>query len=666
MFPNSVAEFELEIPTLPGIVTPDPALPPTDGAYRTAADVHAEFIGSDLQIVLRDIIHRPFATPQPVVTIVGADELEQFESSLTATAVITSLQYGLFDVEVPLKLTGPVTTIVFGKADNTTGTFDTEIISMSLTGDLSIPGGPTFPVMIQTAMDLPSPGQTTITDLGGGQYHIDSFFDVFTEISVDGGPTILATAPARVELGSEPVVVSLTGLTKVVVYFDGAVEGSADDSDGDGLDDVVTEMVELDLTGFHPAVGNIHVTLHPTIPSRGEIEETFNFSDGVLDVSPFGPAGSTATSKFALYFQVEMNGQTFFTEQPKLMSTVITHKPPVPGDVYEGLDAIPLISEFGFETPYRLGAARHEPAPYAEVVGRHIFYNNSSFDGNDPLPNENDDGAIAPDKTALLPGQTATFANYTSYLLGINGIMIDVSALPSRVVEEGLDPSNFEFRVGNNNDLATWEVVQDPGLQVTVRPGAGVENSYRVTLTWPDHVARKQWLQVTMLATPDTTLEYPDVFYYGNAVGETGDMTTDAKVNAYDVLETRGNPRPFFDPAELDTVHDFNRDRRVNAIDTLIARSNQTHFLNALRLIDLATDPTAPSPIFDADLADLVTQTGRTAVLDRVFDEQAGLEDIAVAKLQWIHQFESTEQSGSSRKNQPARAVDELMAIFGF
>ena len=27
-----------------------------------------------------------------------------------------------------------------------------------------------------------------VTDLGGGLYHIDSFFDVFTELSVDSGP----------------------------------------------------------------------------------------------------------------------------------------------------------------------------------------------------------------------------------------------------------------------------------------------------------------------------------------------------------------------------------------------------------------------------------------------------------------------------------------------
>ncbi|MCK4275430.1 MAG: hypothetical protein KAX78_02885, partial [Phycisphaerae bacterium] len=55
----------------------------------------------------------------------------------------------------------------------------------------------------------------------------------------------------------------------------------------------------------------------------------------------------------------------------------------------------------------------------AEVLGRYVFYNNSALDGLDPAANAADDGAIATDKTALLGGSTAAFANYTSYSRGI-------------------------------------------------------------------------------------------------------------------------------------------------------------------------------------------------------------------------------------------------------
>jgi hypothetical protein len=47
----------------------------------------------------------------------------------------------------------------------------------------SLPPG----MMIRESPTLASTGQTTITDLGGGQFRIDSFFDVFTELSLDGG-----------------------------------------------------------------------------------------------------------------------------------------------------------------------------------------------------------------------------------------------------------------------------------------------------------------------------------------------------------------------------------------------------------------------------------------------------------------------------------------------
>ena len=69
----------------------------------------------------------------------------------------------------------------------------------------------------------------------------------------------------------------------------------------------------------------------------------------------------------------------------------------------------------------------------ATVVGRHIFYNESGFDGNNAASNVADDGAIATHtsvilqghgsmelgKDTLLPGDTATFVNYTSYDKGL-------------------------------------------------------------------------------------------------------------------------------------------------------------------------------------------------------------------------------------------------------
>ena len=276
------------------------------------------------------------------------------------------------------------------------------------------------------------------------------------------------------------------------------------------------------------------------------------------------------------------------------------------------------------------GTTLFEPPQPAQIVGRHVFYNGSDFDGDDLGPNVRDDGAVALDKTALLPGQTATFANYTSYSRGINGLMIDVAGLPPGAV---ISVDDFEFHVGNSNDPTAWLPGSDP-TSITVRPGQGTDSSDRTTLVWPDNTIQKQWLQVTVLATANTGLPEPDVFYSGNAIGESGNSTTDAKVNAFDMLAARNNQRNFLDPAPIDFDYDYNRDERVNAVDMLIARNNQTHFLNALKLI---TVPGAKTSIRDAALAEV------------------GSRETSPGKPTWLYEFdmerESTEKVGSAEES---------------
>ena len=60
--------------------------------------------------------------------------------------------------------------------------------------------------------------------------------------------------------------------------------------------------------------------------------------------------------------------------------------------------------------------------------------------------------AIAPDKTALLPGQVATFANYTIYDKGINGVMVDVANLPA----VGVSAADFTFTAGTSSTPGSW------------------------------------------------------------------------------------------------------------------------------------------------------------------------------------------------------------------
>ncbi|MBN2582742.1 MAG: PD40 domain-containing protein, partial [Planctomycetes bacterium] len=295
--------------------------------------------------------------------------------------------------------------------------------------------------------------------------------------------------------------------------------------------------------------------------------------------------------------------------------------------------------------------AQQTPTP-AEVVGRHVFYNNSVFDGDDPAANAADDAAVAPDKAALMPDQTATFANYTSYVRGINGVMIDVVGLPD---EATLDADDFEFRVGNGDAPSGWADAPAP-VEISIRAGAGIDGSDRVTIVWPDCAVAKQWLQVTVLPTLNTKLTRPDVFYFGNAVGEAGNATADAKVNAVDVLLARNNPRTFLDPASADFPYDFNRDARVNATDMLIARQSPTHMFNALRLISapsLEADPAAIVAYFARVLGGKTTESGadkawalpdRSSACDAVLAVASPQDDGGGAKASapwdWLYEFE--------------------------
>jgi len=282
-----------------------------------------------------------------------------------------------------------------------------------------------------------------------------------------------------------------------------------------------------------------------------------------------------------------------------------------------------------------------------EVVGRHVFYNNSSYDGNSADANTNDDLAIASDKTPLLPGQVATFENYTSYYRGINGVFVDIVD-PAGMISV----DDFRFHVGNHDDPSGWAKAPPPTM-FTVREGAGVGGSDRATFVWDDFAIQNQWLQVTVLAD-NLGLAHDDVFYFGNAVAEVGNDPGDAQVNTIDLLLARNNPRSFLEPAEIDFPYDHNRDGRVNTTDVLLARNNQTSFLDALRLIDLsdlqpaaAEQPVAASP----------GQDPAPAAMPR---------EALPIQLAWLGDFDNDpDDRPSEKRGGVEEAVDRLLAMYG-
>lgn len=191
----------------------DPELPPESDppdcesliSLYAATGLYAVYPGP---ITMSDPRHKCF---QNVFRqAVGSDELETFDSIWEA-----KMDFGLGPVDVTL--TGPVTTKAFNKVGNTTGLFDTEMISMSLSGSAG-----SYDIQLRESPTLTSLGEADIVDLGGGLYMNDCFFDIATELSVDGGPWMpQATQAVRIVLvPAETVSVQPTTWSAIKSLFD--------------------------------------------------------------------------------------------------------------------------------------------------------------------------------------------------------------------------------------------------------------------------------------------------------------------------------------------------------------------------------------------------------------------------------------------------------------
>ena len=181
------------------LITSSANLPPA-GTYLSL-NIHNIYAGPALAFLLTLPEHAPYAnfvfTEHGGQGTAGGpnDEIETFGSKLDAHLEATTTSGGNPVYNGPAHgeggagstnpLTGGVKTIVFGKFGQTTGTFQTEMLQLDLQG--TVPGLGTF--MVRESPTRQSLGQVTITDIGGGEYQIDSFFDVFTELSIDGGAT---------------------------------------------------------------------------------------------------------------------------------------------------------------------------------------------------------------------------------------------------------------------------------------------------------------------------------------------------------------------------------------------------------------------------------------------------------------------------------------------
>lgn len=327
-FTESVGHILIELPG--PIVASEAGLPPTDGVYRSPAEVWAKYMGPDLEIVLQEVRLRPLADPPPVVSTVGADEVENFQMMAMGTAIIT--MSGSPSEPIPVELTGQVETIVMEKADQTTGSFDAEIVWISLWGEVAVETFGLIPILMRESPTMASSGHVSINDVEGG-FLIGSSFDVFTELSVDGGDSWMASNNcAHVEL-VQPRLIAAAGPSEVLVFFEGSKEGEADDDDMDGFDEVETEVSGMEFRG-HSSMGPVSIGLRAGFTSSGEIAEQTNNLSGILEVAPFDDGGFSAESFFDVWPEIRMGEDVLATASSLHMESLIGHKPPLDGERY--------------------------------------------------------------------------------------------------------------------------------------------------------------------------------------------------------------------------------------------------------------------------------------------------------------------------------------------
>lgn len=119
-----------------------------------------------------------------------------------------------FDVFVELDLTiGGTPSTYNAQADGTVsiqdiggGNYMTEMTQLDIAGG-NLPGG----MMFRESPTMISMGQTTISPTTGG-YEITSFFDIFTELSLDGGATWIPSSGHNHLEGTTPEPASILAL----------------------------------------------------------------------------------------------------------------------------------------------------------------------------------------------------------------------------------------------------------------------------------------------------------------------------------------------------------------------------------------------------------------------------------------------------------------------
>ena len=183
-------------PTSPGVEAGSELLPPSGAAYYGGAP--HRFGGGSAQLTCSShgqftAAVTPPATPSAVVT---ADYFATFTGQLVLGPPLVAAG-ATYPLSLQVHMVERLTLVA---TQGAVRTFDTELLTFALGGGAA-PGGAT----VRESPSRVSSGQTTVTALSGGRYRIETYYDVWLEISVDGGSTwVPADGAVRMTLGRAP------------------------------------------------------------------------------------------------------------------------------------------------------------------------------------------------------------------------------------------------------------------------------------------------------------------------------------------------------------------------------------------------------------------------------------------------------------------------------
>jgi hypothetical protein len=157
-------------------------------------------------------------------------------------------------------------------------------------------------------------------------------------------------------------LVRLSGPTTWHVMFEGQDEGDSQDNDGNGLEEIQTELVQMELVGLNPTLGPIKLRTNASKSSMGQIEEKMNNVSGKLDLPPFTVNG-TADSFFDVFVEIDIDDKPLQPVEPVRIAGKIQHKPPKPGEnIHDpGITILELFDADGNPTGYFIVGFQYTP-----------------------------------------------------------------------------------------------------------------------------------------------------------------------------------------------------------------------------------------------------------------------------------------------------------------